>query len=123
MISKAIINDKEFDLEESWKQCSQNDLRSFAESMSRLANHVCGAKVPWLKDDVQLRKQDYMLLDDCFNISDNAIKYGNNMKAHIQMVKNMFHKRWKYKYYSEDSFLKDAIVSAWCTCFEKPQKI
>ena len=46
MIPKAIVNTKDFDLKEFWKQCSLNGLMSFAESMSRLANFVCGVKAP-----------------------------------------------------------------------------
>ena len=119
MIPKAIVNTKDFDLKEFWKQCSLNGLMSFAESMSRLANFVCGVKAPWLKDDIQLRSQDQKLLNDCYNIKENAIEYGDDMKAHIQMVKNMYSRRWKYKYFSEDSFIKDILVSTWSVYFEK----
>lgn len=59
------------------------------------------------------------MLNDCYNIKENAIEYGDDMKAHIQMVKNMYSRRWKYKYFSEDSFIKDILVSTWSVYFEK----
>ncbi len=123
MILKAIANDNDFDLDEFWEQCSSNDLKSFVESMSRLAYHVCGVKASWFNDDVELRQQDQMLLDDCYNIKENAIEYGDDMKAHMQMVKNMYQQRWKYKYFSEDSFLKDTLISIWCVYFEKNPQV
>ena len=61
-----------------WNECEKNDLRPFAESMTRLAYVVCGVKAPWMNGDVLLQIQDKMLLDDCFRIADNAIKYGNS---------------------------------------------
>lgn len=66
-----------------------------------------------------MRSQDQKLLNDCYNIKENAIEYGDDMKAHIQMVKNMYSRRWKYKYFSEDSFIKDILVSTWSVYFEK----
>lgn len=123
MILKVIDNDKDFELEEFRKQCSLNDLKPFAESMTRLAYHVCGVKTSWLKDDVDLRQQDQMLLDDCYKIKENAIEYGDDIKAHIQMVKNMYQQRWKFKYFSDDSFLKDVVTSVWALFFEKEPKI
>lgn len=118
MLVKAMSEDSSFDLDEFWIQCKMNDLKPFAESMSRLANYVCGVKAPWLDDTLKLQKQDELLLCDCYNLSKNAIKYGNNFYAHFQMVKNMFRQRWKYKYFSQETFLHDAIVSAWCVFFE-----
>lgn len=123
MILLAISNDPEFNKEEFWNQCSMNDLKPFAESMSRLAWHVCRVKAPWLSDDVLLRKRDQMLLDDCFKIKEHAIKYGNSLKAHFQIVKNIFCQSWKYKYFSNDSFVKDIIVSTWCVYFERNPQI
>lgn len=123
MILKVIENDKDFNLEKFWNQCSLNDLKSFTESMSRLANYVCGVKTSLLNVDTDLINQDKMLLDDCYKIKENAIEYGDDMKAHIQMVKNMYQQRWKYKYFSEDSFLKDTLVSVWSVFFEKEPNI
>lgn len=123
MIIKAILITSDFKFEEFWYQCALNDLRGFAESMSRLANYVCGVKAPWLDDIVILQKQDELLLRDCYNLSENAIKYGNNFYAHLQMVRNMFSQRWKYKYFSQETFMHDAIVSAWCVYFEKEPNV
>ena len=119
MIVKQIACSQDFDMEKFWSQCEKNDLKPFAESMSRVVNYVCAVEAPWLSDgDTCLQKQDQMLLDDCFNLTRNAIKYGNNLKAHVQIVKNIVQQRWKYKYFSEDSFWKDILVSVWCVLFE-----
>lgn len=106
-----------------WNECEKNDLRPFAESMTRLAYVVCGVKAPWMNGDVLLQIQDKMLLDDCFRIADNAIKYGNSRKAHVQIVKNMLGMRWKYKYFSQRSMEIELISSVWSNWFEKEPKI
>lgn len=106
-----------------WNECEKNDLRPFAESMTRLAYVVCGVKVSWMDGDVILQIQDKMLLDDCFRIADNAIKYGNSLKAHIQMVKNMLGMRWKYKYFSQRSMEIELISSVWSNWMEKEPNI
>lgn len=108
---------------EFWNECDKNDLKPFAESMTRLAYVVCGVKAPWMNGDVMLQIQDKMLLDDCFRIADNAIKYGNSLKAHVQMVKNMLGMRWKYKYFSQRSMEIELISSVWSNWAEKNPKI
>lgn len=108
---------------EFWNECDKNDLKPFAESMTRLAYVVCGVKAPWMNGDVMLQIQDKMLLDDCYRIADNAIKYGNSLKAHVQMVKNMLGMRWKYKYFSQRSMEIELISSVWSNWVEKDPKI
>lgn len=108
---------------EFWLVCEKNDLRPFAESMTRLAYMVCGVKAPWIDDEVALQVQDKRLLDDCYHIADNAIKYGNTFKAHLQMVKNMLGMRWKYKYFSRRSMEVELISSVWSNWVEKDPKI
>lgn len=108
---------------EFWIVCDKNDLKPFAESMTRLAYVVCGVKAPWMNGDVMLQIQDKMLLDDCYRIADNAIKYGNSLKAHVQMVKNMLGMRWKYKYFSQRSMEIELISSVWSNWVEKDPKI
>ena len=106
-----------------WSVCEENDLKPFAETMTRLAYCVCGVKAAWLNDDVMLLEQDSMLLDDCYRIANNAIKYGNNIKAHIQMVKNMLQMRWKYRYFSKRTMGMELISSVWSNLFEKDPKV
>lgn len=108
---------------EFWYECEKNDLKPFAESMTRLAYVVCGVKASWMDGNVMLQIQDRMLLDDCYRIADNAIKYGNNFKAHIQMVKNMLAMRWKYKHFSQRSMEVELISSVWSNWMEKEPKI
>lgn len=108
---------------EFWNECEKNDLRPFAESMTRLTYVICGVKASWMNGDVMLQIQDKMLLDDCYRIVDNAIKYGNSLKAHIQMVKNMLVMRWKYKYFSQRSMEVELISSVWSIWVEKEPKI
>lgn len=107
-----------------WQVCAQNDLLPFAETMTRLAQVVCGVKATWLKPgEAQLQRQDVMLLNDCSHIANNAIKYGNSLKAHLQMVKNMLAMRWKYKYFSNRSMGVELICSVWSNWFEKVPKV
>ena len=108
---------------EFWIVCDKNDLKPFAESMTRLAYVVCGVKAPWIDDEVALQVQDIRLLDDCYHIADNAIKYGNIFKAHLQMVKNMLSMRWKYKCFSQRSMEVELISSVWSNWVEKDPKI
>lgn len=106
-----------------WTTCKKNDLLPFAETMTRLAFIVCGVKASWIDSDETLQIQDNMLLDDCYRIADNAIKYGNSLKAHIQMVKNMLGMRWKYKYFSERAMGKELIMLVIGNWFEKEPKV
>lgn len=108
---------------EFWNECEKNDLRPFAESMTRLAYVICGVKASCMNGDVMLQIQDKMLLDDCYGIADNAIKYGNSLKAHMQIVKNMLDMRWKYKHFSQRSMEVELISSVWSNWVEKEPKI
>lgn len=101
----------------------QNDILSFAESMTRLAYFVCGIKCNELVKDYNIQSQDRMMLDDCYAIAQNAIKYGNRFKAHCQMVNNMISQRWKYKYFSDHSFIEEIILSVYGVFFEKEPNI
>lgn len=105
-----------------WNVCKANELKSFAESMTRLAYVVCGVKVSWLHM-TRLQKQDILLLKDCYSIGKNAIKYGNKMRAHIQIAKNMLKSYWKYKYFSSHSLFVELGMSVWANRFEKEPQI
>lgn len=98
---------------EFWHICEENDLLPFTETMTRLACVVCGVKAEWLKGNVELQSQDLSLLQDCYHITDNAIKYGDNFKAHMQMVRNMLSMRWKYQYFSKRSMETELVRSVW----------
>lgn len=102
-----------------WIECDKNDLKPFAETMTRLALYVCGVKASWIDKNTKLQEQDWKLLNDCYDIAENAIKYGNNLKAHIQMVKNMLDMRWKYKYFSKRSMETELVNSVWSNWFDK----
>ena len=122
----AMITDKcedKINWDEFRKVAEQNDILNFAESMSRLANHVCGVKCEAFIKDYEILPQDRMLLDDCYAISDNVIKYGNDFKAHLQMVKNLINQRWKHKYFSKYSFISEILTSVWGVFFEKNPEI
>lgn len=119
MILKAISQNPVFDLDEFWNQCKVNDLKPFADSMSRLAYHVCNIKAVWFNNAPLLEDQDIKLLDDCFGISSNAVEYHNGLKAHYQMARNMISNRWKYNCFSKNSFWKELLSSVWCLYFEK----
>lgn len=122
----AMITDKckdKINWDEFRTIAEQNDLLSFAESMTRLANVVCGVKCDALIKEYVMQHQDRMLLDDCYAISGNVIKYGNDFKAHLQMVKNLINQRWKHKYFSKYSFITEILTSVWGVFFEKNPEI
>lgn len=122
----AMITDKckdKIDWNEFRAIAGQNDILSFAESLSRLGNLVCGVKCDAFIKDYELQPQDRMLLNDCYAISDNMIKYGNNFKAHLQMVKNLINQRWKHKHFSKYSFITEILTSVYGVFFEKNPEI
>lgn len=110
-----------------WKEfkvvAEKNEILCFAESISRLANIVCGVNCAPIVKDYKMQIQDRMLLDDCYAISCNVIKYGNDFKAHLQMVKNIINQRWKHKYFSDHSFITEIFTSVWGVFFEKNPEI
>ena len=118
ILKKTNCIDNEF-----WIICEKNDLKPFAETMSRLAYFVCGVKASWIDKDTELQEQDWKLLNDCYHIADNAIKYDNNLKAHFQLVKNMLNMRWKYKFFSQRTMGKELLCSVWSNLFEKNPQI
>lgn len=109
--------------DELWTACRNNDLKPFAETMTRLACKVCGVHAAWLPDDVELEKHDMLLLEDCFCIERNAVKYGKHWKAHLQMVGNMVSMRWKYKYFSNRPLIVELLSLVWSNWFEKSPEI
>lgn len=118
----AMIVDKcasKIDWQEFEVITKQNDIYLFAKSISRLAATVCGVKCCDIVSDFNLLPQDRMLLNDCYAIADNSIKYGNNFKAHYQMVKNMIKGHWKFKYFSRRSVFMEIITSVYGVFFEK----
>ena len=122
----AMITDRckdKIDWNDFRKVAEQNDILNFAESMSRLANLVCGVKCEAFIKDYEILPQDRMLLDDCYAITDNVIKYGNDFKAHLQMVKNLINQRWKHKYFSKYSFISEILTSFYGVFFEKNPEI
>lgn len=122
----AMITDKckdKIDWAEFRTVAERNDLLSFAESLSRLANLVCGVKCEAFITNYEILPQDRMLLDDCYAITDNVIKYGNDFKAHLQIVKNLINQRWKHKYFSKYSFITEVLTSVWGVFFEKNPEI
>ena len=122
----AMITDKcrdKIDWNEFKVVAEQNNILRFAESMSRLANLVCGVRCEEFISDYEIKPQDRMLLDDCYAISCNVIKYGNDFKAHLQMVNNLINQRWKHKYFSNHSFISEIFTSVYGVFFEKNPEI
>ena len=118
IVDKAHCFDNAF-----WTECRDNDLEPFAATMTRLAYKVCGVKATWLQYDVKLEKHDIRLLEDCFCIEHNAVRYGNRWKAHLQMVGNMLSMRWKYKYFSNRSLFVELLSLVWSNWFERNPEI
>ncbi len=77
-------------------------LLAFAQAMSRMAKHVCHVEIPFVCPSNDLL--DKMLLDDMFSKSQIHVVYGTGMKARWQILRNKFKGRWKYRYFSDQTF-------------------
>ena len=89
---------------EQWKHiCKDYGMLSFGCAMSRLANKICGVKIPfeceW--DD----ETDSRLLDDVLYRTTSGSVQRSNWQVRIDLVKSIFKNRWKYRMFSNTNFL------------------
>ena len=89
---------------ELWKNISKDfGMLSFGYAMSRLANKICGVKIPfeceW--DD----EADSQLLADILYRKISGNVRHSDWQVRIDLVKNIFKNRWKYRMFSNTNFL------------------
>ena len=88
----------------------------FSESMNRLADLLDGLrKVEELEDD------DQRLLNDMLH--EHSIQMNNGWKTRLQLVKNYFSQRWKYRVFSNHSMLYTLCRTAWGFVFDRNPKV
>ena len=115
MVLKSYANKVDWN---EWTQiCQEYGMLSFGYAMSRLANRVCGVAVPFYcpADD----EGDRRLLDDTLyrNVRVNA-KH-SDMLARIDLVINMFRNSWKFRLFSDTSFMMFCVRRVWGYLFDK----
>ena len=96
-----------------WKdfesKCCEFGLLQFAQSMTRLAGHVCGVRIEWLPStDLQL--QDERLLEDMFQMGDREHIAGHIWQERLAIVKKTLTSGWKYKAFTDRTVLGDLWV-------------
>lgn len=103
---------------EQWKNiCKNYGMLSFGYAMSRLANKICGVKIPFeceRNDEIDRR-----LLNDILyrKTSDNVRR--SDWQVRIDLVKNIFENRWKYRMFSNTNFLMFCGRRVWGYLFDK----
>lgn len=91
--------------------CKEYGLLSFAQTMSRMANYVCHVDIPFTCPSNDML--DKMLMDDIFSNRQEHVEYGTGMRARWQIMRNKFNERWKYKYFSDQSFASALWQQIW----------
>lgn len=98
-----------------WKDfediCYKFGLLSFAQTMSRVSRQLCHVEIPFecSSDDLL----DKMLLDDIFSEAQIHVEYGTGMKARWQVLRNKYKERWKYRYFSDQTFASALWQQVW----------
>lgn len=87
-----------------WQRiCRANGLLSFGYAMSRLANKICEVKIPF--ECEWNDEADRRLLDDIlYRKTSGNVRY-SGWQVRIDLVKNIFKNRWKYRMFSNTNFL------------------
>lgn len=98
-----------------WKEfeyiCREYGLLSFAQTMSRVAKKICHVEIPF---DCPANDQlDKMLLDDIFSETQKHVEYGTGMKTRWQILRNKYNARWKYHYFSDQTFASALWQQIW----------
>ena len=91
--------------------CQEYGLLSFAQTMSRLARKICHVEIPF--DCLANEMFDKMLIDDIFSEAQTHVEYGTGMKARWQVLRNKYKERWKYRYFSDQTFASALWQQIW----------
>lgn len=98
-----------------WKDfediCQEYGLLSFAQTISRVACKICHVDIPF--DCPANDMFDKMLLDDVFSESQTHVEYGTGMRARWQVLRNKYKERWKYRYFSDQTFTSALWQQIW----------
>ena len=91
--------------------CHEYGLLTFAQTMSRVANYVCHVDIPF--NCPSNDRLDKMLMNDIFSNSQEHVEYGTGMRARWQIVRNKYKERWKYSYFSDQTFASALWQQTW----------
>lgn len=91
--------------------CQEYGLLTFAQTMSRLAQQICHVDIPF--DCPANDLLDKMLLDDIFSDVQIHVEYGTGMRTRWQVLRNKYKGRWKYHYFSNQSFVSALCQQIW----------
>lgn len=91
--------------------CQEYGLLAFAQTMSRVARYVCHVEIPFVCPSND--SFDQMLLDDIFSDTQVHVEYGTGMKTRWQVLLNKYRERWKYNYFSDQSFASAMFQQLW----------
>ena len=91
--------------------CQEYGLLAFAQTMSRVARHVCHVEIPFVCPSNDLL--DQILIDDIFSDAQVHVEYGTGMRARWQVLRNKYNERWKYKYFSDQTCLSALLQQVW----------
>lgn len=96
--------------------CHEYGLLTFAQTMSRVANHVCHVDIPFNCPSNDML--DKMLMNDLFSNSQEHVEYGTGMRARLQIFRNKLKGNWKYRYFSDQTFASALWQQLWGLIFE-----
>ena len=91
--------------------CHEYGLLTFAQTMSRVAEKVCHVEIPF--DCPPNDFLDKMLYNDIVSDAQTHVEYGTGMKARWQILRNKFAARWKYRYFSDQTFVSSLWQQIW----------
>lgn len=101
-----------------WRSVSREyGMLSFGYAMSRLANKICGVPVPFAcpRDE----KADRRLINDILYGKRYDRKDKSEWQVRVNLVRNMFANRWKYRMFSDTNFLVFCGKRVWGYLFDK----
>ena len=101
--------------------CDRFGLRRFAESMSRVAQRVCGVDIPF---ECPVReKADEALLEEIMNPTCVRVQFGKGWKTRWQLIRSTLKSGWKFRLFSDRSMLGSLLGTAWAFLFEKEPRV
>jgi len=99
------------------RRCRDYDLSSFAMSMSRLAQQVCGVAAPFGcgADDAA----DRLLLADMLASNVAPVEFSQGWRTRWQLIRSVLGSRRKFHYFSRRSMPVSLLESAWAYCTDR----
>ena len=113
---------QELDWDAFLAECARYGMVHFAESLTRLASHVCGVVAPdSYSDTYELTYADHQMLNDILAFGDRKGKEerSNYKGGRVGMALRIIRSRWKFRLFSDESALGCALRYAWGFLFDK----